>query len=173
MILGRLIAGICALLLGRRLFWLFVGAMGFVLGMDVAATLFRGMPPFEVLLIALVGGMVGAVLASAIEELMIGIAGFVGGAYVAGQILIALMPYPGRNLWLALLVGGIVGTLLLSALFDWALIVLSSLIGAGFIMQTIPRTGGSTHVGFLVLVVVGIVVQARLKNRENLPRPLR
>jgi hypothetical protein len=173
MILGRLIAGVCALLLGRRLFWLFVGAVGFVLGMDLTAMLFRGLPPLAVVLIALAGGMVGAVLAAALEELMIGIAGFVGGAYVAGQILIALMPFPGRNIWLAMLVGGIVGTLLLAALFDWALIVLSSVIGAGFIIQAVPRAGGSTHVVFLVLVIIGVVVQARWKDRANLPRAIR
>jgi hypothetical protein len=173
MLLGRLIAGVCILLLGRRLFWLFVGAVGFVLGMDLAASLLHGMPQWERLLIALVGGLVGAGLAAALEELMIGIAGFVGGAYIAAQILVILMPYPGRNIWLAMLGGGILGTLLLQALFDWALIVLSSVIGAGFIVQAVPAGGRATYVIFLALVLIGMVVQARLKDREHLPRPLK
>ena len=172
MLLGRLIAGVCVLLLGRRLFWLFVGAVGFVLGMDIAALLFRGMPQSEVLLIALVGGLVGAVLAAALEELMIGVAGFMAGAYLAGQILVMLVQYPGRNIWLAMLAGGIVGMLLLLALFDWALIVLSSVIGAGFIIQALPETSGLTYIVFLVLVIIGMTVQARLKDREHLPRPI-
>ena len=172
MILGRLIAGVCVLFLGRRLFWLFVGAVGFVLGMDAAALLLRGMPHAEVLLIALVGGLVGALLAVALEELMIGIAGFMTGAYLAAQILVAVMPYPGRNIWLAMLAGGIVGMLLLLALFDWALITLSSVMGAGFIVQALPGTGGLTSLVFLALVITGMTVQARLKDRENLPRPI-
>ena len=173
MILGRLIAGVCVLFLGRRLFWLFVGAVGFVLGMDVAALLLHGMPHAEVLLIALLGGLVGAVLALALEELMVGIAGFVAGAYIAAQILMALIPYPGRNIWLAMLAGGLVGMLLLVALFDWALIVLSSVIGAGFIIQTLPDTGGLIYIVYLALAITGMTVQARLKDRENLPRALR
>jgi hypothetical protein len=172
-LLGRLIAGTCALLLGRRLFWLFVGAVGFVLGMDGAAMLVRGMPPAQVLLIAVVGGVVGAVLAVAIEELMIGVAGFAAGAYIGGQVLMMLMPYPGRNIWLAMLVGGLVGMLLLLALFDWALIVLSSVVGAGFIVQALPATGSVTALIFVVLVIVGISVQARLKDRERFQRPVR
>ncbi len=173
MILGRLIAGVCILFLGRRLFWLFVGAVGFVLGLDVAAALFHGMPPAEVLLIALLGGLVGAVLAVALEELMIGVAGFVAGAYLGAQIMTALVPYAGRNIWLAMLAGGIVGTLLLVALFDWALIALSSVIGAGFIIQAVPAANGMISVVFIVLVIIGMMVQARLKDRENLPRPIR
>src|SRR5438105_1747368 len=113
MVLGRLIAGVCMLFLGRRLFWLFVGAVGFVLGMEVVAFVFHDMPHSEVLLIALVGGLVGAVLALALQELMVGIAGFMAGAYIGEQVLLAMMPHPGQNIWLAILVGGIFGALLL------------------------------------------------------------
>ena len=172
MMLGRLIAGVCILFLGRRFFWLFVGVVGFVLGMDVSAALFRGMPHTEVLLIALVGGLVGAVLAAALEELMIGVAGFMAGAYIAAQILVLFMPYAGRNIWLAMLAGGIVGMLLLLALFDWTLIVLSSVIGAGFIVQALPDASRFTLMVFLGLAIVGVAVQARLKDREHLPRPV-
>jgi len=173
MIVARLIAGVCILFLGRRLFWLFVGVVGFVLGMDIAAFVFHGLAPAEVLLIALAGGLVGAFLAAALEELMIGIAGFATGAYIGAQVLMLLMPYPGRNIWLAMLAGGILGLLLLLALFDWALIALSSIIGAGFIVQTVPPGSGLTYVAFVVLVIVGMTVQARIKDRENLPPPIR
>ena len=172
MILARLLAGVCALLLGRRLFWLFVGAAGFVLGMDLAAMLFHDMPRSTVLLIALAGGLVGAVLASALKELMVGIAGFAGGAYLATQLLVVFMPRPGQNIWPAMLVGGILGAICLVGLFDWALIVLSSLVGAGFIVQAFPGRSAMTSVVFLALVVVGVAVQTRFKDRENLPRPM-
>jgi len=177
MVLGQVIGGLCILLFGRRLFWLFVGGVGFVLGMDLAALLLRDMPHSEVLLIALVGGLVGAVLALAVEELMIGDAGFMAGAYIAGQILIVVMPYPGRNIWVAMLVGGIVGVLLLVALFDWALIVLSSLVGAGLVTQALALSGGIPNIPlpfpFIALTIAGIMVQARLKDREHIPAAIR
>ena len=133
---------------------------------------FRGMPQSEVLIIALVGGLVGAVLALALEEMMIGIAGFMAGAFLAVQILMMLMPYPGRNIWLAMLVGGIVGAMLFVALFDWAVIALSSLLGASFMVQAVPGPGGFTQVVFIGLVIVGMMVQARLKDRQHLPAPM-
>ena len=57
-------------------------------------------------------------------------------------------------------VGGIIGAILLLAVFDWALIVVSSLIGAHLIQSAIvlPPTG-STLV-FIGLAILGIFVQA-------------
>jgi len=173
MILARLIAGACVLFLGRKLFWLFVGLVGFVLGMDLAALMFHGLAPLQVFLIALGGGLVGAVLAVAIEEVMVGIAGFLAGAYIAAQILVALAPYPGRDIWVAMLVGGFLGLLLLLSVFDWALITLSSVIGAGFIIQTVPERSELTYVAFFVLVIIGMIIQARIKDREHLPQRIR
>ena len=57
-------------------------------------------------------------------------------------------------------VGGIIGAILLLALFGWALIVVSSFIGAYLIQSAfvLPPTG-STLV-FIGLAIVGIFVQA-------------
>ena len=58
------------------------------------------------------------------------------------------------------LVGGIIGTFLLLAVFDWALIVVSSLIGAHLIQSAIvlPPTGSTiVLIGF---AIIGILVQA-------------
>ena len=50
--------------------------------------------------------------------------------------------------------------MLLLALFDWALILLSAVVGAYLIQSaiTLPATGAG--ILFLVLVVVGVIVQA-------------
>jgi hypothetical protein len=70
------------------------------------------------------------------------------------------------------LIGGIFGALLLMAVFDWAVIFISSLIGAHLISTAIvlPPTG---HVLlFAALVVCGMVAQAitfRGRTRTALP----
>src|SRR6266446_4168449 len=115
----RLLAGLCALILGRQLFWLFVGVVGFGLGADLAAQMFRGSSEAVVLGIALLGGIAGAALAVWVEEFMIAAAGFVAGGYISALLLTSVMLYPGRYIWFALLVGGLGGAFLFMALFDW------------------------------------------------------
>ena len=58
------------------------------------------------------------------------------------------------------IVGGIIGAVLLLALFDWALIVMSSVVGAYLIglEVTLPPTGATLL--FVGLALIGIVVQA-------------
>jgi hypothetical protein len=163
MTLVKLFAGLCALLLGHRVFWLFVGVVGFVFGAEMATRFFREQPRAVVLMIALTGGLVGAVLAYWMQEFMIGVVGFLAGSYVAVQLLIAAMPYPGRMIWFALFIGGALGALLAFTLFDWALIVLSSLIGAGLIVEALGSGVQAEPFVFVVLTALGIAAQASVK----------
>jgi hypothetical protein len=57
-------------------------------------------------------------------------------------------------------VGGIVGTFLLLAVFDWALIVVSSLIGAHLIQSAIVLPSTGSTIVFIGLAITGILVQA-------------
>jgi hypothetical protein len=56
-------------------------------------------------------------------------------------------------------VGGLIGALLLLTLFDWALIVVSSLIGAHLIQDAIVLPPSGLTIVFLGLAVIGILVQ--------------
>lgn len=171
MALLKMLAGLCALFLGRRLFWLFVGVLGFAFGAQLATQLFSEQPHVVVLTIALTGGVVGAILAYWMQELMIGIVGFATGAYVAVQLLVAAMPYPGRMIWFALFIGAVLGALLAFTLFDWAIIVLSSLLGAELIVETLGSGTRGMSAVFLALAVLGIAAQAGVRRWPR--RPLR
>ncbi|HVQ21300.1 MAG TPA: hypothetical protein VMS23_09670, partial [Terrimicrobiaceae bacterium] len=50
--LAQILAGSALLLFGRRLFWLFVGVVGFIGGMRLGTEAFQGKPELVVLLIA-------------------------------------------------------------------------------------------------------------------------
>ncbi|HEV3392481.1 MAG TPA: hypothetical protein VG103_03125, partial [Chthoniobacterales bacterium] len=58
------------------------------------------------------------------------------------------------------IVGGIIGAILLLAVFDWALIVMSAVVGAHLISHTVvlPPTGATLL--FVGLAAIGIIVQA-------------
>jgi hypothetical protein len=159
----KLLAGLCALFLGRRLFWLFVGLVGFVFGAELAARFFREQPHAVVLIIGLAGGIVGAILAYWVQELMIGVVGFLTGSYVGVQLFVAVMPYPGQIIWFALFIGGVVGALLAFTLFDWAIILLSSLVGASLIVEALGSGVRAAPFVFFVLAALGIGAQATMK----------
>ena len=63
------------LFLGRKLFWLFVAAVGFVVGMEAATTLYPHQPDWS-LIVGLILGLIGAVAAIFVQKAAIGIAGF-------------------------------------------------------------------------------------------------
>jgi hypothetical protein len=71
-----------------------------------------------------------------------------------------------QDSWLPFLIGGFIGALLLVVLFNWALIVLSSLAGANFILQGIRITALPAVGLFILLVVVGIVIQGILLRKR-------
>ncbi|MGC9371666.1 MAG: DUF4203 domain-containing protein, partial [Paracoccaceae bacterium] len=134
--ISRLLVGILLLLLGQRLYWLFAGLLGFVVTTDIVAGALQIEPAWVVLVIALVVGLIGAVFAVFLQKVAIGIAGFLAGGYIVFTLMGQFGLDPSATwMWIPLLLGGIVGSALASALFDWALVVLSSLAGAGALVQ--------------------------------------
>lgn len=160
-IVGALI-GIVILLFGRKLFWLCVAAVGFAAGVEIAPHLVHEPSPLLALIIALVLGVLGALLALFLQKVAIAVVGFLAGGKLAGAIAAAFLIHYGQYSTIIFVVGGIVGAILLLVLFDWALIVVASLIGAHLIVYqgaiTLPPTGST--IVFLGLAVVGIIVQA-------------
>lgn len=69
-----LILGSALLVAGRKLFWLFVGAAGFVTGIQLATRFWQGSDVLAVI-IGLVIGVIFALLAIFLQTIVIGIAG--------------------------------------------------------------------------------------------------
>src|SRR5579871_5567358 len=78
-----LLVGVAILLLGRKLFWLFVGAIGFALGAELAPQIIHQPAPTVTLIIAFFLGFLGALFAILIQKLAVGVAGFVAGGWAA------------------------------------------------------------------------------------------
>ena len=157
----------CALLLaGRKLFWLFVGAAGFVAGLELATQFWQG-PEILAILIGLVVGVIFALLAIFLQSVAIGVAGFLAGGYILTVLAGMLGLNQGAFSWIVYLIGGIIGVLLVVFLFDWALIVLSSLAGASLISQALLLSAGIAGMIFLALVIVGVIIQGFTLQRER------
>jgi uncharacterized protein DUF4203 len=158
-IVGVLI-GVVVLFFGRKLFWLCVAAVGFAVGVEIAPLLVNESSSLLALLIALIFGVLGALLALFLQKVAIAVLGFLAGGKLATAIAAAFFVQYAQYSTIIFVIGGIIGAILLLVLFGWALIVVSSFIGAYLIQSAIvlPPTG-STLV-FIGLAMVGIFVQA-------------
>lgn len=163
--LVNILLGIGLLVAGRKLFWLFVAAAGFVLGAQVTIRTFNG-PEWLGLIIGIVVGLLFAGLAVFLRAIAIGIAGFLAG----GGILVGMANMVGFNAggfsWVVYIIGGIIGVILVAFLFDWALITLSSLGGATLIVQALNlQTFGG--LAYIILVIAGVLIQGAALRQEK------
>ena len=157
--------GAVILFFGRKLFWLCVAAVGFAAGVEFAPHLMHEPTPILQLSIAIVLGFVGALLALFLQKIAIAVAGFLAGGKLAMALVAAFIAEGARYPGITFIIGGIIGAILLLSLFDWALIVMSAVVGAYLIGHTIvlPPTGAT--ILFIGLAVLGIVVQAAALRR--------
>ncbi len=149
--------GLLLLIFGRRLFWLFVAIAGFLMGMELASMWWFTLPRWLSLLAGLAVGAIGALLAVVAQRLAFALAGFAAGIYVALMLIrtTGLAIDPG----LPMLAGGLIGSVAALLLTDWAIVVLSSLVGAGAIVTSISVSPTVDLVLFVVLSGFGISVQ--------------
>ena len=159
--------GVLLLLFGRRAFWIFVAAVGFIAGLTFATTVMQGQSELVILLVAVAASIIGAFLAIMLQGVAILIAGFLAGGYLATALAVYLGMTIASGNWVIYIIGGIIGLILVAAIFDWAIILLSVLVGTEIIMPFL-RSSVSTYywLVFLVLVVVGLVVQAGIWQRR-------
>jgi hypothetical protein len=162
----RILFGLILVTTGRRLYWFFVGVMGFLVGVVYAPIIFPGQTTSMQLIIALVAGFVGAAAALFLQTLMVGLAGFVAGGFILTRILQALAWDTSGYGWIPFVLGGVIGAALIAIIFNWALVVLSSLAGAILVTQNIPASLQIRGLIFVVLLLVGIAVQAATMPRE-------
>jgi len=154
------------LLAGRKLFWLFVGAIGFVTGFQLASSFWQG-PESLAIIVGLILGVIFALLAIFLQTIAIGIAGFFAGGFTLTTIAGMLGMDTGSIV--IYIIGGIIGLVVVIYLFDWAIISLSSLAGASLLVQAfVPQTGAGTGgVIFAILVIIGVVVQGSVLRSER------
>ncbi len=162
-----ILIGVLVLLFGRRLFWLFVAAIGFWIGFELAPHLMQHPPPWLALVVAIIFGIVGAVFAFILQKIAVGLAGFLVGGYVATAILSAFVTTYAQYYGIAFVIGGVLGAILMLALFDWALIVFSAIAGAELIVRHLHLPSTGKTLVLIVLVILGIMLQSAMFARRR------
>jgi len=167
--LFRLFLGIALLVMGGRLFWLFLGGIGFVFAFDFAERTIHSQPHSVILIIALFAGALGAMVAIFLQKFAVLAGGFFAGGYLLIELLKTLSVRIGDYHWLLFIAGGLVGAILMSVVFGWTLIIISSLIGSILILQTFHFGHQLSDLLFIGLGILGIVIQAGLTREKSPP----
>lgn len=160
------ILGAALLLAGRRLFWLFIGTLGFITGIQLTVAFWQG-PDWLLLVIGVIIGIVFATLAVFLQSLAIGVAGFLSGGYVLTALTEMLGISANLPAWILFIIGGLIGIVLVGFLFDWAIIALSSLAGTSLLIRTFFPQSGSAQLIFIILFLFGVIVQGSLLRSEK------
>lgn len=155
----RLALGAGLIAMGRRLYWLFVASVGFLIGLRGAETFLDQAPDWMHILLAVIIGLLGAGLAVVLQRFGIILAGAIAGAFLANGFLEFAGLGSASWGWVVYILAAVLGALLLSLLFDWALIVLSSIFGSALIVQALELAAPWNTLLFLSALVAGLLIQ--------------
>ena len=107
-------------------------------------------------------GLLAAVLAIVLQRVAVALAGGLAGGMLAMRLAVLLGINAETVGWVFFAVGAVLAAILVSAVFDWALIILSALIGASMVSDVLPFDSTARFVSMIVLFVIGAFVQSRL-----------
>jgi hypothetical protein len=152
-------AGLLLLLFGRRLYWLFAGIVGFAAVFTVAGRLVPELSSQATLFVALGAGAIGAVVTIFAHKVLLGIVGGLAGALIALWQVQSFGVERGLEWLVAAVVGGLIGAWLVSRVFEFALALLSSLVGAQLLLDAMTVRATWVLPAYIGLVVFGLFFQ--------------
>ncbi len=162
----QIAVAVALLMLGRRLYWLFVAGVGFVVTMGLASEYLEASEEWMKLALAIAAGLAGALLSIFLQKVAVAIAGFAAAAYFAHAVA-ETFDLGGSLQNVAVLVVGVLGAIFASVLFDWALILLSSLTGGVLLVDAFDLEPTLASVVMVIVAVAGISIQANMLHRDR------
>lgn len=162
--------GAISLFFGRRLYWVFVGVAGFLIGLTLGPILFfNNVPEVWQPLLTLLIALVFAGLSLLLNKVMIAIASAIGlGIFVYSLTNAYLLEWASLTVTIIAAIAGILASWFI---FDWALMIFSSIAGAslmtsGFI-SIVPLTSRADLLIFLFVFFIGFTFQIIKWSREQ------
>lgn len=168
------IIGFVLLIAGRRAIWLSLMGGAFVVSAQLLSFFLFDLNTSTIMLIAAGVALVVLVLYLFIEKATILVIGVIGGG-LAGIIMVnSLFTLPVDEViqsTMAFLVGGAIGSLLIQRMFQWSMVVFSTLMGAYLVSGLLDHLPLFRLTAMVLLVVAGLFIQTRLlrsqKNERN------
>jgi hypothetical protein len=154
------VIGVALLAFGRKGLPLFLTALGALAGVAVAHTYFPEASGGLLIAALVIGGVLGALAAFFIQKIAVFLAGILGGGY-AGYALAVHMGWVQQGFpWVPVIICAIIGLLLAHFILKWALIILSSVVGAYLVVNLFQLGPAVSALLTIVVAAAGIWFQA-------------
>jgi len=164
------IIGFVLLIAGRRALWLSVMGVVFVATTQFLTHFLFDMKASTITLIAAGASLVVLVLYLLIEKSTIFILGAIGGGLVGIITVNSFFSLPADPLlqsFVSFLAGSALGMLLIQLLFQWTMVVFSSLMGAYLVSGVIGELPLFRLTAMVLLTIAGLFIQTRLMRQTR------
>ena len=159
MLITRAVIGGVLLFLGRELNFLFSAGMAILIGFRLLPLLPSQWPWFYSYVFIGVLALIAAAIPLIHERVGYFFSGFLAGGYLfvdylaPGALTVPLLPF---------LLGGVIGSLLIGFLTEWAVLIISCVIGAYYVTSYFTLSSTAQILITAGLFIVGALVQAVL-----------
>jgi hypothetical protein len=160
----RAIIGAVFLFLGRELNFFFAAAMAALIGLRLTPLLPQEWPDWSEYVFMIGLAIAAAAIVIARERIGYFVSGFLVGSYFLveyyepGVLTLPLVPF---------LVGGVIGTILIGIFTEWALMVVSCLVGAYFLTGMFVLSPTAEILVGSGLFIVGALTQVLLRQMQS------
>ncbi len=164
MLVIRGVIGGILLFLGRELNFLFAGAMAALIGFRLTPLLPPQWPAWSDAAFMITLGVIAAIIVLLNERVGYFLSGFLAGGfllieyYAPNQLTVPLLPF---------VVGGVIGALILGLFTEWALILVSSGIGAAYVLNLFRLDPTAEILIGAGLFVIGAVTQVVIMQAQK------
>jgi hypothetical protein len=164
MLITRGVIGAILLFLGRELNFLFGGAMASLIAFRLTPLLPAAWPAWSDNAFIIGLGVVVAIIILINERAGYFISGFLAGGfflveyYAPGVLTLPLLPF---------IIGGVLGSLVLGIFTEWALIVISSVVGAIYVTNLFRLDPTVRILVTAGLIVIGAITQVLIMRAQK------
>lgn len=163
--------GALLLIFGRKLYWLALAGLGFAVALHLSRQYLAFETAQQEIVVGVVAGLFGGILAVVAQQLAVRFAGLVLGAWGTFYTTRLLVPDGELLAFFLAVVGAGLGFLLAAKLFELALVLVSSAVGALLISQNLYLDPTTQAVAWLVLTLAGLAFQLRRRQKRLRMRP--
>ncbi len=157
--IAKVIIGGVLLFLGRELNFLFAAGMGVLIGFRLTFILPPQWPWFASYIFIGILALIAAAIPLINERVGYFFSGFLAGGYILVEYYapnVATLPL------LPFVMGGVVGSIVIGFLTEWALLIISCLIGAYYVASYFPLSSTAQILVTSGLFIIGGMTQAIL-----------
>ena len=151
--------GFMLLITGRPAYWVFTGSIAYFVGGIFADRLVLFPLQWNNIFLSFLFATLGIFSALLFHRWAARLAGFIAGGFLVYNLPVALGAPTDWATPLYFIIGGVVSLVLLLLSFDFALLVISSLTAATFILRNIHIGNLDQATMLLVLTVMGFITQ--------------